>query len=183
MTADLLGPKLTAVGEVLISLQAPTGADLTNTDTLQVRIAGAEANFAAAFIRAGGTAALCSAVGQDPFGDQVLHRLAGFGMDVSGVRRDPDRPTGVMLNQRSAGERQVFYYRAGSAATALTVDQVLTESSGPVAISGVTFAIAAGLREGVDDLLAGLRSAHRDLVLDVNLRPSGQCAGRHHRNR
>jgi len=171
MTADLLGPHLTAVGEVLISLQAPAGADLANTDTLEVRIAGAEANFAAAFIRAGGTAALCSAVGRDPFGDQVLHRLAGVGMDVAGVRRDQDRPTGVMLNQRSAGERQVFYYRAGSAASGLTVDQILTESVGSVAISGVTFAIAAGLRDGVDDLLAGLRAADRDLVLDVNLRP------------
>ena len=75
---------------MLISLQAPVGADLTGTDTLDVRIAGAEANFAAAFIRAGGTAALCSAVGQDPFGDQVLRRLGDFGNRRRGVRAGPE---------------------------------------------------------------------------------------------
>jgi len=171
MTAQQPRSTLTAVGEVLVSLQAPTGSDLTGTDTLDVRIAGAEANFAAAFIRAGGAAALCSAVGHDPFGDQVLRRLKALGIDVAGVRRDPDRPTGVMLNQRQAGERQVYYYRTGSAASALTVEQVLAGSVGPVVISGVTFAIAAGLRDGVDDLLAGLQAASRDLLLDVNLRP------------
>jgi 2-dehydro-3-deoxygluconokinase len=171
MMAEQLRPHLTAVGEVLISLQAPVGADLTGTDTLDVRIAGAEANFAAAFVRVGGTASLCSAVGQDPFGDQVLSRLAALGIDVTGVRRDPNRPTGVMLNQRHAGERQVFYYRAGSAASGLTVEQILAGSVGPVVISGVTFAVAASLRDGVDQLLAGLRAADRKLVLDVNLRP------------
>ncbi|MET0863864.1 MAG: sugar kinase [Nakamurella sp.] len=163
-------PQLTAVGEVLVSLQAPAGFDLTSTDTLDVRIAGAEANFAAAFIRAGGDAALCSAVGQDPFGDQVLRRLDGMGIDTSLVHRDAARPTGVMLNQRHTGERQVFYYRAGSAASALTVEQVLN-STGRLVISGVTFAVAADLRNRATDLLDGLRAAGRDLVLDVNLRP------------
>jgi 2-dehydro-3-deoxygluconokinase len=164
-------PHITAVGEVLVSLQAPTGSDLASADTLDLRIAGAEANFATAFIRAGGTAALCTAVGSDPFGDQVLRRLGGFGVDVADVRRDPSRPTAVMLNQRHAEERRVFYYRAGSAASALTVADVL-RSTGRAVLSGVTFAVAEDLRTGVDDLLAGLSAAGRELVLDVNLRPS-----------
>lgn len=164
-------PHITAVGEVLVSLQAPAGSDLAGTDTLDLRIAGAEANFAAAFVRAGGTAALCSAVGSDPLGDQVLRRLSGYGVDVAGVRRDPTRPTAVMLNQRHAEERQVFYYRTGSAASALTVSDVLADSTGRVVLSGVTFAVAENLRTGVDQLLAGLQLAGRELVLDVNLRP------------
>ena len=94
MTAEHSRPHLTAVGEVLISLQAPIDSDL------------------------------------------------------AGVPRDPDRPTGVMLNQRHAGERQVYCYRSGSAASALTVEQVLTGGVGPVGISGVTFAIAGGCRSG-----------------------------------
>ena len=76
-----------------------------------------------------------------------------------------------MLNQRHAGERQVFYYRAGSAASALTVERVLTGSMGRLVISGVTFAVAAALRDGVDDLLADCGRPDRELVLDVNLRP------------
>jgi 2-dehydro-3-deoxygluconokinase len=165
-------PHITAVGEVMVSLQAPAGFDLASTDTLDVRIAGAEANFAAAFIRAGGTAGLLSAVGDDLLGEQVLRRLVGLGIDVDAVHRDPSRPTGLMLNQRDANRRRVFYYRGGSAASALTVEQVLAGARGSVVISGVTFAVAADLRTRIEDLLEGLDERAVNIILDVNLRPT-----------
>ena len=62
--------RITAVGEVLISLQAPAGSALATAPDWTVRVAGAEANFAIAFTRAGGRARICTAVGADPPGDR-----------------------------------------------------------------------------------------------------------------
>jgi 2-dehydro-3-deoxygluconokinase len=164
--------RITAVGEVLVSLQAPAGLALATAREWTVRIAGAEANFAAAFVRAGGRAGICTAVGVDPPGDRVAAELAGYGLDLTHLHRDPVRPTALMLNERSAGERTVHYYRSGSAASALTVEQVLAAADGAVVLSGVTLAVCADLRERFGDLLAGLVGAGAPLLLDLNLRPA-----------
>ena len=164
--------RITAVGEVLVSLQAPAGAALATAREWTVRIAGAEANFAVAFARAGGQARICTAVGVDPPGDRVATELAGHGLDLTHLHRDPSRPTALMLNERSAGERTVHYYRSGSAASAITVEQVLASADGAVVLSGVTLAVCADLRDRFAALLAGLVEAGVPLLLDLNLRPS-----------
>ena len=170
--------RITAVGEVLVSLQAPAGAALATAREWTVRIAGAEANFAVAFARTGGQARICTAVGLDPPGDRVATELAGHGLDLTHLHRDPSRPTALMLNERSAGERTVHYYRSGSAASAVTVEQVLAAADGAVVLSGVTLAVCTDLRNRFAVLLAGLVDAGVPLLLDVNLRPSlGHVAG------
>ncbi|MEU5185750.1 PfkB family carbohydrate kinase [Streptomyces klenkii] len=129
-------------------------------------IGGAESNVACALAAAGHRAAWVSRVGADAFGDHLVAAIAAYGVDVSAVRRDPARPTGVYF--RTAGERsvglpappptagrtppsealsEVLYYRAGSAASAMSPALVrrATAWSGRVLhLTGITAALSAG---------------------------------------
>jgi ribokinase len=55
---------------------------------------GKGANQAVAAARAGADVAMIGRVGDDPAGERYLERMRGFGVDVSGIRRDPERVTG-----------------------------------------------------------------------------------------
>ncbi|WP_435797830.1 sugar kinase [Streptomyces klenkii] len=137
-------------------------------------IGGAESNVACALAAAGHRAAWVSRVGADAFGDHLVAAIAAYGVDVSAVQRDPARPTGVYF--RTAGERsvglpapppaaggtppseapsevlsealsEVLYYRAGSAASAMSPALVrrATAWSGRVLhLTGITAALSAG---------------------------------------
>jgi sugar/nucleoside kinase (ribokinase family) len=72
------------------------------------------------------------------------------------VAVDPTRPTGVFAKEvREDGARRVYYYRAGSAASALDESDVFRAvASGPtvVAVSGLTAALGEGPRRAVAEL-------------------------------
>ncbi len=60
---------------------------------------------------------MIGAVGDDDFGRVNLDRLAGDGVDVSGVAVDPDFPTGsAFVRYRADGRRDFVYNIATSAA-------------------------------------------------------------------
>ncbi|MGA5209228.1 sugar kinase [Streptomyces pseudogriseolus] len=139
-------------------------------------IGGAESNVACALAAAGHTTRWVSRVGADGFGDHLVEAIGGYGVDVSHVRRDPDRPTGVYF--RTAGDRaddahEVAYYRAGSAASAMSptsVDLDAVRAGRVLHLSGITAALSP-------DCLALMRvltapRAGRPLIsFDVNHRP------------
>ncbi|MGA5546446.1 sugar kinase [Streptomyces pseudogriseolus] len=139
-------------------------------------IGGAESNVACALAAAGHTTRWVSRVGADGFGDHLVEAIGGYGVDVSHVRRDPDRPTGVYF--RTAGDRaddahEVAYYRAGSAASAMSptgVDLDAVRAGRVLHLSGIT----AALSEDCLTLLRELTAPHpgRPLIsFDVNHRP------------
>lgn len=59
-------------------------------------IGGAPLNFAAHFVRCGGRAALCSAVGTDDLAEQTLEAVQGFAVDTAFISRNA-LPTGKCL--------------------------------------------------------------------------------------
>jgi ribokinase len=69
---------------------------------------GKGANQAVAASRAGATSLLIGAVGEDAAGAAALAALAAEGVDTSGVRRVPQRPTGTaLIVVDRAGENQI----------------------------------------------------------------------------
>lgn len=60
------------------------------------RSGGAPANFAAHVKMLGEHAILLSRVGMDPLGQELLTELQSYGVDVSGVQQDPQKPTGTV---------------------------------------------------------------------------------------
>lgn len=138
--------------------------------TVAAKVAGAELNACAAAARLGVATAFCSRIGDDPLGARIRRELASLGVqDLTAV--DPQRPTGLFLKEiRPDGRRHVFYYRSGSAASALDggdVDRLLAAGPGLVVVSGITAALSPETHEAV---LALARQV--PIAFDPNLRPA-----------
>ncbi|MGP2437974.1 sugar kinase [Streptomyces sp. JW3] len=173
---DLDAVDVVALGESMVTFLPSRPGRLADVPSFDRAIGGAESNVACALAAAGHRVRWVGRVGADGFGDHLVATIGGHGVDVSAVRRDPDRPTGVYF--RTAGDRatdahEVAYYRAGSAASAMsprTVDLAAVRSGRVLHLSGITAALSAGCLELMRELTA--RRAGRPLVsFDVNYRP------------
>ncbi|MFE7773998.1 sugar kinase [Streptomyces sp. NPDC057445] len=139
-------------------------------------IGGAESNVACALAAAGHRVKWVSRVGADGFGDHLVAAVAAYGVDTTAVRRDPARPTGIYFRtatERTADAHEVLYFRAGSAASAMSPETVPAEDLAGARVlhlSGIT----AALSPGCLSLMRALTRRHpgRPLVsFDVNHRP------------
>lgn len=166
---------MVCVGETMAALAPDPLGPLDGADLLRVDIAGAESNVALYLADHGIPARWVSAVGDDPFGRRVRARIAAGGVDVSGVRTDPQRPTGLLLKDpgpRGHGTR-VHYHRVGSAASALTpdvLDDPAVAGAALVHLSGITPALSPGCRALVERALRPDRPW--PVSFDVNHRPA-----------
>ncbi|MDA0564471.1 sugar kinase [Streptomonospora sp. S1-112] len=164
------GP-VVCVGETMALLVPADPVPLESAPRLALTAAGAESNVACTLAGLGHGAAWLSAVGDDPFGRVVLRAVAGRGVDVSAVRTDPDRPTGLFAKDPAPQGSTVHYYRAGSAASALgpeAADDPLVRGAAGVHLSGITPALSPEC-----DALAERLLTDPALVVsfDVNHRP------------
>jgi 2-dehydro-3-deoxygluconokinase len=112
-------PEVVTLGESMVVLSPAVGEPLEQAGRLAVTVGGAESNVAVALAGLGHRAAWVSRVGDDPFGRFVVHRIGSAGVDVDLVEVDPTAPTGVYLKDPGL-DTDVYYYRAGSAASRLT---------------------------------------------------------------
>jgi 2-dehydro-3-deoxygluconokinase len=158
---------LIALGETMIALAPPPGESLRRADRWLVDHAGAESNTCVGLARLGLKAAWVSRLGNDAAGDRILDALAAEGVDTTWVRRDPLRPTGVMLKDPAAGVR---YYRSGSAASAMRpdlLDGVPVQQARAVLVTGITALIGSTAHSAG---LALLEAGHGLRIVDPNLR-------------
>ncbi|WP_248868830.1 sugar kinase [Streptomyces halobius] len=159
----------------MVTFLPTTPGRLADVPAFERAIGGAESNVACMLAAAGHRARWLSRVGADSFGDHLVQAITGYGVDTRAVRRDPTRPTGIYF--RTAGDRvtdahEVAYYRAGSAASAMsvtTMDLAAIGSGRILHLSGIT----AALSEDCLGLLGDLTTPRpgRPLVsFDVNHR-------------
>ncbi|MEV5158700.1 sugar kinase [Streptomyces sp. NPDC053728] len=170
-TADVV-----CLGESMVTFLPSQPGRLADVPSFVRGIGGAESNVACALAAAGHRAKWVGRAGADGFGDHLVDTIAGYGVDTSAVRRDPDRPTGIYFRtatDRATDAHEVAYYRAGSAASAMSPHNVPYEdllSARVLHLSGITAALS-------DDCLALLHdlTAPRDgrplVSFDVNHRP------------
>lgn len=159
-------PDVVTVGETMLSLIAVDGP-LDEATSFRATHGGAESNVCVGLARSGRNAAWVSRLGTDPFGDRILGALGDEGVELSWVRRDPDRPTGLMLRDTVGAVR---YHRAGSAASALSpddLDDVPVEDAPAVFVTGITPLLGREPGRAVRTLL---RRAGGIRALDLNLR-------------
>ena len=164
---------LIAVGETMLALGPEPGQSMRDAGTLLVDHAGAESNTCVGLARLGLRVAWVSRLGDDGPGDRILYALAREGVDTRWVRRDPNRPTGVMLKDAA----KVRYYRGESAASALgpaDLADVPVAAARAVLVTGVTALIGAEPGAAALALLAAARGIR---FVDPNLRPGlwGSC--------
>jgi 2-dehydro-3-deoxygluconokinase len=162
------------VGETMALLDPLGEAGVAEGETLTLRSAGAESNFAIALSRLGVPVAWVSRLGADPLGDMIAATLAGEGVDLRWVRRSVGAPTGLYLKWRTDGRTRVMYYRADSAARGLEPADVPAEALDGVSLvhlTGITMALSATARELVVDVARRARERGAVVSFDPNWRP------------
>lgn len=164
------------LGESMVTFLPTTPGRLADVPSFDRGIGGAESNVACTLAAAGHSARWVSRVGADGFGDHLVEAIGACGVDVGAVHRDPDRPTGIYF--RTAGDRatdahEVAYYRAGSAASAMSVENTDLEAvrAGRVLhLSGITAALSPDCLDLMRELTAP-RPGRPLVSFDVNHRP------------
>lgn len=176
-------PRAVCVGEGLVVLVAEPGP-LEDSDTFHRMSGGAEANVASVFAQLGVDAAWISRVGDDGFGRYLVRQLTAAGVDTSGVAIDDVRPTGMYIKQRGSGsgteydlargDSAMTYFRAGSAASALSPTgfderaSELVSDADLVHFTGITVAIS----NTAADLTRELLGRPAVVSFDLNFRPA-----------
>ncbi|MFD7497291.1 sugar kinase [Streptomyces sp. NPDC059832] len=168
--------EVVCLGESMVTFLPSQPGRLADVPSFGRGIGGAESNVACALAAAGHRAAWVSRVGADGFGDHLVEAITGYGVDTSGVRRDPSRPTGIYFRtatDRAADVYEVAYYRAGSAASAMsprTIPYETLPAARVLHLSGITAALSADCLALLHDLTAP-RPGRPPISFDVNHRP------------
>ncbi|MEW2632346.1 sugar kinase [Streptomyces sp. NPDC048389] len=178
MTASVHGPvDVVCLGESMVAFLPTRAGRLADVPSYLRGIGGAESNVACALAAAGHRTRWVGRVGADGFGRHLVEAIGAYGVDTSAVARDPHRPTGVYFRtatDRATDAHEVVYYRAGSAASAMSLATVPYDAlwSGRVLhLSGITAALSPDCLALLHDLTA--RRENRPLVsFDVNHRPA-----------
>ncbi|MET9482668.1 sugar kinase [Streptomyces sp. NPDC006638] len=168
--------EVVCLGESMVTFLPSRPGRLADVPSFDRAIGGAESNVACALAAAGHAVKWVSRVGADGFGDHLVAAVGAYGVDTSGVRRDPERPTGIYFRtatDRATDAHEVAYYRAGSAASAMspaTVPYRELWAGRVLHLSGITAALSAGCLALMRELTR--RGPGRPLVsFDVNHRP------------
>ncbi|WP_431776886.1 sugar kinase [Streptomyces cucumeris] len=161
------------LGEAMVCFSPTTGL-LDAAAHLGCSVGGAELNTAIGLSRLGHHVQWTSRVSTDPLGSRLLAVLEAEGLATNRIRRSPDLPTGLMLKDRPTTEARVLYYRRGSAASALTaedVDEDAVSSARFVHLTGITPALGPGPAAAAERALAIAGAAAVPVSFDPNFRP------------
>ena len=165
---------LITFGEAMAVLTSPITGPLRHAPSLNLGVAGAEANVAIGVSRLGGRAVWVGRVGDDEFGRLVRMTLAGQELPGERVLVDEQAPTALMVKERRNGmHTRVSYYRSGSAGSRLRpadVDGELVSTAGMLHLTGITPALSASAREATNTAAEIARAAGVPISLDLNYR-------------
>lgn len=151
------------------------GSRLEDIGSFAKSVGGCPANIAIGTARLGLKSALITRVGAEQMGRFIKEQLVREGVEVSGVRTDPDRLTAlVILAVEDEGVSPMIFYRADCADMALApddVDEALIASARAIVVTGTHFSRAdsdAAQRKAIR-----LAKAHGGrVVFDIDYRPN-----------
>ena len=161
-------PDLVCLGEPLVEFnQLPDG------DLYKAGFGGDTSNTAIAAARQGAKAGYVTSIGQDRFGDLLEDLWRREGVDISGVKRDAKAPTGIYFVTHSTEGHQFHYYRAGSAASRMTAQDLPRETithAKILHVSAISQAISESACATVAAAIDIARAAGVRVCFDTNLR-------------
>ncbi len=172
VAADRRG--LVTIGEAMVTYSSTAPGPLSVGSSMRLSLAGAELTVAIAARRLGHPSVWVSRVGNDENGRFLAGTIKREGVDVSAVTVDEDRPTGVLMKtKRSADLTRVSYLRRGSAASALSpddLDNVDFSSAAVLHITGITPALSESAADTVRAAIKSARECGVAVSFDVNYR-------------
>src|SRR5215831_12972222 len=140
-------PQFHCFGELLLRLSAPGYERLLQSHRLDVFFGGAEANVAAALCAFGKSAAMVSAIPDNPLGTATLNTLRAQNVDTRHVSKAPGR-MGLYFHTQGAMRRpsEVVYDREHSAFSladpAMYDWRAILDGTRWLHISGITAAVS-----------------------------------------
>lgn len=166
-------PDLVTLGEAMALFQPLHEGPLAHAPLFTRTVAGAELNVAVALARLGYAVRWIGRLGTDPFGDAVMRTLAGEGVDTAFVERDAQAPTGLFFREYRGEEPVAHYYRALSAASLLSAQDVQPgwfADARWLFVTGITPALSPGCREATFAAVRLARELGLLIAFDPNLR-------------
>ena len=169
-------PKVVTIGEMLVEIMrrdvdVPLGKPAEFVGPFPN---GAPAIFIDAVAKLGISAGIIGSVGRDEFGECIMRRLEGDGVDTSIVKRIGNLSTGMtFVSYRSDGSRRFIYHMENSAAGAITAADVPEEyvrKASVIHISGSSLDMGAGMREACYKAIEIGRRAGAYISFDPNIR-------------
>ena len=173
--------RIAAIGEVMIELSPYLTAQEENREIKALSFAGDTYNTAVYMARLGAETSYATALGDDPYSDQILQCMRDEGIGTALVTRVPERNPGLYIIHNSPeGEREFYYWRGQAPARELFSDPTASvklyrqlEHFDCVYLSGITLAILTeSARENLLKCLAKLRAKGVLIAFDSNYRPS-----------
>lgn len=165
--------RLVTLGESLGVVRSTEPGGFALAGGAAIGIGGAESNVAIAARRLGVESCWVSRVGDDPVGRRILRELRAEGVDARAVV-EPDAPTGMLVKDSPRpGITDIRYYRAGSAASRLSPDDVTRAELAAddlLHVTGITTALSASARDAVLVAVAEARARGARVSFDVNHR-------------
>jgi 2-dehydro-3-deoxygluconokinase len=167
-------PPLVAVGECMLELAG-------DAELWRLGHAGDTFNTVLYLRRLGVPVAYLTALGTDPFSQQMRAAWLAEGIDVSLVLSDPTRLPGLYaIRNDQDGERHFYYWRERSAARRLFtlpgIEAALQRAGGAdqLYLSGITLSIFADAeRARLLELAGTVRARGGQVIFDPNYRPAG----------
>ncbi|GFZ31058.1 2-keto-3-deoxygluconate kinase [Clostridium zeae] len=161
-------------GETMVLFNPESNGPLRYVNSFGKSVGGADSNVAAALSRLGHDVAWFSKLGKDEFGRQILNVVRGEGVDTSRVKFDAEASTGIMFKERIGGDNpSVYYYRKGSAASRLSVEDIDAEyikQAKIIHITGITPALSESARAMVFEVLKIAKENGITVSFDPNIR-------------
>ncbi len=155
-------------------LIAQSEGSLDSVSGYDLAVAGAEFNVAVGVARLGHRVTYMTKLGKDPFGQRIIHVLDDNKIGNEFVAWSDEKKTGFMLKSRvSVGDPAIFYFRAGSAASTLSVDDVEKihfEDYSHIHLTGILPALTETTRAAVNLMFDKARQAGLLISFDPNLR-------------
>ncbi|WP_163539507.1 sugar kinase [Gracilibacillus sp. YIM 98692] len=162
------------IGETMALFTPNTTGKMRYESTYSRKFGGAESNFAIGLHRLGYQTGWISKVGKDELGEAMLAFIRGEGVDVTQVKMTQQSPTGVYFKEiRNEQDVRVYYYRAGSAASTLTpddLDEAYIASAKYLHLTGITPALSESCYQTVMKAIEIARENHVKIIFDPNIR-------------
>ncbi|WP_114011785.1 sugar kinase [Cohaesibacter intestini] len=160
-------PDILCFGEPLLEFnQQPDGNYLPGHG-------GDTSNCAIAAARQGASVGYFTHIGADAFGDSFMDLWAREGVDTSAVKQVSDAHTGIYFVTHGADGHQFSYFRAGSASSKVTSEDLPAEALASCKIlhvSGISQAISDTSADAVFAAIDMVKKAGGKVSFDTNLR-------------
>jgi 2-dehydro-3-deoxygluconokinase len=164
-----------SMGESMVAFEAQSFGPLREAEDFKKWVGGAADNFIITLARLGFKCGWFSRLGDDELGRFIHRWIRGEGVDVSRVKIDAAKPTGLFIVERRSAESnfKCYFYRSTSAATNLCpedVDEEYVAQARVVYPEGILLYASESARRAVERLFEVAVKHDRTIIFDPNLR-------------